>query len=859
MKSSKMKNLVIAVGIIIISIAIPLAFLVKAPKSEIQSIPGYKGFGLKPNAEWFEAQRAYPYSAPDINALRRAREYVLDYRKKHVSDLLSPNWELCGPYNIGGRITDLEMEIDGSLYVLAGTASGGIFKSTDEGASWYPVFDDQAALSIGDIAISRSNPKIVYAGTGEPNAGGGSITYDGNGIYKSIDGGESWLHLGLDRSGSIARILVHPDNPDIVYAAAMGRLFEKNPERGVYKSTDGGKNWESILSISDSTGCIDLAINYKDPEIIYASMWERVRTLESLNYGGATSNIYRSDDGGKNWNCLTAEFADDHRGRIAMALSEQNPELIYAAFSKPDGRFTAMYQSTNSGEDWALLPHQPPGAFSSYFWWFGKIFINPFNDQDIFVCGLPMLRRQGAVADWGEVDPYMHVDQHALAIHPSRIDLMMIGNDGGIYISKSIDTPNLVHVENLPITQFYTCETDNSVTPHIYGGTQDNGVIRRQSGKESLWEILIFADGFYTKIDRRNPNIIYGAIQYGYLLKSTDNGKNFYDAIDGIDGTEKRNWKTPFVIDPTDQNVLYYGTTNMYRSTDGAVTWRKISNNMTRSMPTIGYYGTITSISVSPVNNKIIWAGTDDANVQVNTGKDYEWAITNQTLPQRWVTCVYADRFDEETAYVTFSGYRFNDNASHVYKTTNLGKDWTNISGNLPDVPVNCIVQDPLSPKDLYVATDVGVFHTSDFGESWEPFGTGIPIVPVLDLNIHEKSRTIYAATYGRSMYCTELNETGVHSRDRSAAASVLIYPQPAYKELNIRYYSDLPSVASIDIYNLYGCLVRNICKSDGSGGISELVWDLRDNNRVPVSAGTYIIRVKTKSGELTGSAIISY
>jgi hypothetical protein len=370
---------------------------------------------------------------------------------------------------------------------------------------------------------------------------------------------------------------------------------------------------------------------------------------------------------------------------------------------------------------------------------------------------------------------------------------------------------------------------------------------------------LIFADGFVTKTDKSNPDIIYGAIQYGYLLKSLDNGKNFFDAIDGIDGTEKRNWKTPFVIDPVDQNVLYYGTTNMYRSTDGAVTWRKFSNNMTRSMPTIGYYGTITSISVSPVNNKIIWAGTDDANVQVNKGKDYEWAITNQTLPERWVTCVYADRFEEETAYVTFSGYRFNDNASHVYKTTNLGKDWTNISGNLPDVPVNCIVQDPAWPNDIYIATDVGVFHSSDSGENWEPFGTGMPVVPVLDLNIHEKSRTLYAATYGRSMYSTKLSETGVHSPERSAAASMLIYPQPAYKELSIRFNSELYSDASIRIYNLYGSLVRNIFDPRSMEGINELTWDLRDNNRIPVLPGTYIIKVRTRSGELTGSAIISH
>ena len=407
-----------------------------------------KNSKLYPN-DYFFRQRAFPSGEINMEAYKNAVQQadILKQQESRIQD----NWESVGPINIGGRISALAMHASNQNVIYAGSASGGVFKSADQGATWQPIFDDQPSLSIGDVAIAPSNPNVIYAGTGESNAGGGSMTYDGFGIYRSDNAGISWTGLGLEEGRNTGRLAIHPTNEDVVYAAMMGNLFGDNSERGIYKTMDGGVTWDHVLFVSDSTGGADLAIHPTNPDTVYAATWERIRRPDRRSYGGETSAIYRTYDGGANWTELTNGLPSlpSQKGRIGITISNSNPENVYAIYADQSGDFEGVFRSSDHGNTWATLNGGPIAAnYSSFGWWFGRITVHPTNPDEIYTLGLDVERSTNGGNSWVTVGGSNHVDQHAYYIHPVNTNLHVSGNDGGIYISLNAGS-SWSHVENL--------------------------------------------------------------------------------------------------------------------------------------------------------------------------------------------------------------------------------------------------------------------------------------------------------------------------------------------------------------------------------------------------------------------------
>jgi photosystem II stability/assembly factor-like uncharacterized protein len=713
--------------------------------------------GEKPN-DWFFLQRAYPIGNIPIDQRLASLEQAQTMLEK-MGNKSAVVWLEAGPTNIPGRITDLAVHPSNPNTIYAGAAAGGVFKSTDNGVSWIPVFDITGTPSIGALAVHPTEPQIIYVGTGEANSSGDS--YPGTGMYKSTDGGSTWTHLGLDNSYHIGRIAINPRNPEIIYAAVCGKLFGTNPDRGVYKSTDGGVSWERKLFVSDSTSCIDVVLNPSSPDTVYAAMWERIRLAQRRKVGGLTSGIWRSTDGGGTWSHLTTGLpaSASNVGRIGISVSASSPNIVYAMYSDDPGDFMGVYKSTNHGANWARVNDSALGSFlGGYGWYFGNIRVDPTDANRVFVLGLDLYRSTNGGSSWSEVGSSVHVDHHTMFISPTDHNRVYLGCDGGVYLSSNGGTGwNLCTGQ--PSTQFYAITLDQLNPQRLYGGTQDNGTLRTLTGAQNDWEQIFGGDGFYCCVDFTNSNVIYAEYQWGNLLKSTNLGYSWDYVMNGINyDADRHNWCTPVVMDPTNHNILYYGSNRLYRTTNGGTLWSPISGDLTNG-PGSGNltYGTITTMYVAPSNHNVIYAGTDDANVWVTTNYGLNWTKIITGLPNRWVTRVVADPFSDAVVYVTLSGYRDSSPLPHIYRSTNHGNTWQSISSNLPEAPINDVVVDSINPSVLYVGSDVGVYKSENLGVSWAPLGINLPITTVQDLVLHQTSRKLVAGTHGRSMFSCQL------------------------------------------------------------------------------------------------------
>ncbi|MCY7409722.1 MAG: hypothetical protein LH473_05575, partial [Chitinophagales bacterium] len=688
-------------------------------------------------SDWFLMQRAYPFNKVDYAAYKNAlKEKAFMYPQNSLRDYLQ--WEPEGPINIGGRVQDIEMDPTNTSIIYVGSASGGIFKSKDAGTTWEPIFDAQPSLSIGDVAVCSTNPDLIYAGTGEPNCGGGSVTYDGAGIFKSIDAGNNWSYVGLDSTRNTGRIVIDPKNNDRVFAATMGDLFANGKQRGVYRSTDGGTTWKQVLFVSDSTGAVDLAINPGHPDTIYACMWERVRRFTYQKYYGPTCGIYRSYDGGDTWTQLSTGLPTTDIGRIGIDIAQSSPNVLYSIYTNNAGAIKGVYKTVDGGDTWTnIYTNTLSGMFASYGWWFSRIKADPTNPDIVFAIGFDTYRTINGGIAWTKISGSMHVDHHAIYIHPLDNNLVYAGNDGGVYKSINGGT-SWTHFTNIPNNQFYTSEVDYNNPTNLYGGTQDNGVYRTTTGNIDDYKILVGGDGFYVLVDPTDNNYIYGESQYGALSRSTNAGNSFSSATNGISNSARKNWNSPVAFNPQNTKSLYFGANKVYKTVNRAAYWDAISDDLTNGYVSSNVtYATITSIAASPIDSNIIWAGTDDGNVWVTENNGTLWTKVSDALPDRWVTRVVCDLNDSHVAYVTFSGYKYYDNITHVYRTADLGQTWQSVSGNMPDVPANDLIIDPILDSTLYLATDAGVFYTSNLGNEWFVLGYDLPTVPVTDLTFH--------------------------------------------------------------------------------------------------------------------------
>lgn len=823
-----------------------LFFYFKTNITEQNSQSDFKEESKEYPNDWFVAQRTFPQKEIRYDIYKKALEKVTSLKKKN--DITAGLWQFAGPTNIGGRISDVEMSPNSFDTIYAGAASGGVLKSVDGGNNWFSIFDNTLSLSIGDIAVDPVNTSTIYVGTGEVNAGGGSMTYDGMGVFKSTDGGINWRHLGLDSTRYISRIIVDPKNNNRIFLGAMGKLFAENNERGIYRSLDGGETWENVLFISGKTGCIDLQINPVDPNIIYAAMWERIREPVSRNYGGVECGIYKSTNGGNKWTQLTNGIPNNNTnvGRIGISISQSNPEILYAIYADESGDFLGVYKTTDGGENWQRTNDSRLSSdrvFSTFGWWFGNIRVSPANPDIAFVLGLDVYKTSNGGNSWQFVSDGVHVDQHGMYIHPLNENFIILGNDGGIFKTENI-SEGWLKALGLPITQFYTCEVDYQNPERLYGGTQDNFTIRTTTGSLDDWTSLTGGDGFHVLVDPKNNNYIYAESQYGNLFRSVNGGSGFIYSVSGISSDELKNWNTPVVFNPRNSASLYYGSRRLYKSINRAVSWTSISPPLANSYTGNVTFGTITTIAVAPSDTNYIYVGTDDGNVWVTKNGGTNWAQISTSLPLRWITRVAVDPFNKDVAYVTLSGYRLDDYLPHIFKTTNAGSTWADVSGNLPEVPLNDVIVDSNNTSVIYVASDVGVFYTTD-NVSWNLLGTDLPNVPVTDITLHNPTRTLVAATFGRSMWKYDLNQiTGIKENHELKNEFVLSqnYPNPFNPTTKIKFAItdvDAQHAVHLKVYDILGNEIETLINETKPGGTYEVEF-----NGSKLASGVYIYKL---------------
>jgi len=729
-----------------------------------------EGLGPAEPDDYFLFQRSTGGELPTAEELTRSVRQARTLRRKSVTAATArergPRWTLEGPTNIGGRLADLAIDPFAPDTVYAAAATGGVWKSTDAGATLEQAWPDDASQSMGAIAVGPDG--TVWAGTGELNPGGGSITFGGTGIYRSDDGGDSWSRRGLEDSGTTGRIVVHPTDPRTVYVAAGGSLFTAGGQRGIYRTTDGGRTWRRILApATPFTGGADLVMDPSDPKRLYAAMWDHRREPDVRTYGGVGSGLFRTDDGGATWTRLenvviktpgdaTGLASDASLGRIGVALAPGDPKRVYVITTATFGPDKGFYVSNDGGDSFTTAAL--PGSQGGFGWWFGRIWVDPANAGHVFVAGVNLRESNDGGLTWVNSQG-LHADQHAMQWDAKVPRRVYEGNDGGLYRSDANGAARTwTKATREPYTQHYQVEVAETDPTRLTGGTQDNGCIR--SWGPASWNGYGCGDGEYVPIDWSNPDIFYGCSQYGACRRYDDTTGTSSNIQDGA-ASVRWNWHSPLVIDPNDPAVIYLAGNQLNRSTERGDTWTAISpphpNDLSgtfapgRDDPIYRNWGTITTVAVSKTDPETLYAGTDTGRVWKTDDLGATWTeFAGEGLPKRWVTRVAIDPRDEDVVYATFSGFRNGEDAAHVYRTTDGGRRWRNISANLPNAPVNDVV---LGRRTVYVGTDVGVFSLSEPRSSWRPVGHGLPLVPVLDLRLHEPTDTLYAGTFGRSVW----------------------------------------------------------------------------------------------------------
>jgi len=808
-----------------------------------------KGEPSKKPTEWFTVSRAYPHDHIPYQAYKAALDRARDIYNASVSLDVFP-CAAVGPYNVGGRITALAADPSSPGLIYAGAALGGVFKSMDYGESWEPVSDDVPSLSVGDIAIDPTDSDVLYFGTGEANSSGDS--YDGTGLYRTTDGGLSWEFLGLSQSHHIGRIAIDPIDNQKIFVACMGSLFSTNPERGLYRSSDGGEIWEQVLSVNDSTGCIDVVINPDNTDIIYAAMWQRIRSPHRRRVGGIHCGIYRSINGGDDWELLSNGLPAPHvnNGRIGLAIAPSNPDIVYASYVNHPGSFMGVWRSIDGGDSWqSRLEYPNTDEFSGFGWYFGQIWVHPNQENTVYLGDVDFWRSTDGGAHFYESSGSMHVDHHALYQDPVNPDYIINGNDGGVFISQN-EGGAWYKLYDLPITQFYAITIDKLNPVRLYGGTQDNSTPRTIDGMPDDWDIIFYGDGFYTNVDFTNSNVIYAEAQYGYLGKTTNLGGSWSVIFSNYDHGERTNWNTPVVMSPHDNQVLFYGAQRVFQTSNGGGSFTPISPDLTGgSGGGELMFGTITTISQSPLNPDIIWAGTDDSRVWVTDNGGNDWLLVSDSLPNRWCTRVTADVFDEAAAYVTLSGYKEDDMQPHIYKTEDYGMIWYNISGNLEGIPVNDILPDPQQADRLYIGTDFGMFYTGDGGVTWEAMSPDHPICPVFDIDLHNDTRKLVSGTHGRSMYAFDLSAVDIPETDNRPLSVSLNqnYPNPFNAGTNISFEIKTPSQVELKVFDAMGRLVSTLIDKHMDAGEHILTFDGSS-----LASGNYFVSLKADGVRLS-------
>ncbi len=758
---------------------------------------------MEPINNWFAGQR-------DTGDLTRAqaqslaRRQALGLRKTSMAtnpDLASAEWFMEGPRNIGGRVTDIAVDVAQPNTIYVAAASGGVWLSEDAGLTHTSIWPDTFPPAIG--AIQMGSDGTLWVGTGESNPGGGSIVFGGEGVFRSTDRGATWDHVGLAGTAAIGRIAVDPTNPSRVLVAASGDLYVPGGERGLYETLDGGETWHLILAgANDTTGAIDISLDPTNPDRAFVSMWDHQREPDLRRYGGPGSGLFETNDGGVTWFKVEGGgYPDGDLGRIGVAIAPSAPNVVYSIVITPDGPLQGFYRSLDRGQTWTEVQEGPNAlgllgfSQSSYGWWFGRIFVDPIDPLFIYVAGLVLVTSQDGGTTLSYV-PNVHADQHIVAYDPLLPDRLYLGNDGGVsrHDARGVG-PGWVYSIDEPWTQSYSVNISQQDPNRLVTGLQDNGINRNYGGIRNPIELPLGAgvnipvpdgvvpedggfpevthgqswneyaggDGLAARIDPKNDSIVYGCSQYGNCSRSDDGG----DTSGAISkpGGSRFGWYSPLELDPTDPSVIYQGSEYVSRSTDRGETWKNISDDLgygihdDYELPVgrdAAYnFGTITTIEPAS-DGQTIWAGTDNGLLWVtrDLGEDGWFDLYDKALPDTWITRIAEDPAVPGTAYVTFSTFRSGGSEALIVKVEDFGAKITDVSGNLPDAPLHDIL---VLGDRLVVASDVGVFASDNDGRTWSVVGGNLPMGPVMELAYNHDVGTLAAGTFGRGVWTVVL------------------------------------------------------------------------------------------------------
>jgi photosystem II stability/assembly factor-like uncharacterized protein len=741
-------------------------------------------------------------------------------------------WRPIGPAVTSGRVVDLavaegpEGRIGTHLGKLlyAASASGGVWKSVNAGTTWEPIFDKQSTSSIGDIAISPSNPEVIWVGTGEANNQRSSSW--GDGVYKSENGGKTWEHMGLRASQHIGRIVVHPSNSNIVFVAAQGPLWADGGERGLYKTVDGGKTWKAVIRISPHTGVTDVVIDPTDPSIMYAAAFQRQRKAYSFVGGGPESGIYKSTDGGDTWKRVTEGLPKRDIGRIGLAVSRSQPRTVYATL---ETNTTEVYRSDDYGASWTKK-----GTYFQFPWYMGQVRVDPQNPDRLYELGVPLFVSEDGGTTNRAIGQSAHVDYHAMWIDPADPDHFIVGNDGGVYITHDRGQ-TMDFVTNLPIAQYYAIDLDNREPfYYVYGGLQDNNswagpsqTRNRQGITNNDWYVTVGGDGFYSAVDPTDPNTVYAESQNGGIIRydvKTGEQKSIQPQAKFGEANLRYNWSVPIVISPHDHNTVYFGSQYMYRSTNRGDAWQQLGGDMTRALdrkklPLMGKtwpdnavarhagtadFGNISTIDESPLRKGLLYVGTDDGLIQVSRDGGVTWTKIEKfpgVPDMTYVSRVIASAQNEGTVYATFDGHRSNDFKPYVLKSTDYGKTWVSIASNLPVSSVQVIREHPRAPSLLFVGNEIGAYYSGNGGRSWSKLQYNLPTVPVHDIRIHPRENDLVIGTHGRGIFIIDdITPLERLSEAERASAPMYLFPvKPALLfNLNNSYPGGLRGAGSL-------------------------------------------------------------
>lgn len=803
---------------------------------------------IPPQDEFFAA-REYPQFLPDIAAWSEAfAQASLQMAERGPNGSLDAPWTVQGPGNIGARVNTIKVHPTNHDIIYAGYSNGGIWKTTNGGQSWFPIFDQQPFLTISDIVLDPQNPNIIYAGTGDKNIGG--YVSIGDGIWKSTDAGQTWQHLGLAAQRIISKIVIHPQNSNIIYAATMGLPFERNNDRGLYKSTNGGQTWQQVLFIDNQTGIIDLEMSPNNPEVLYASSWVRIRTNSESVVSGTKSGVWKSSNGGASWTRLEGGLPTNRKSRVSLAIDPSNANRVLAMYADSTLSFHNIYETVNAGTTWTPTPNigLDPGFQGGFAWYFGGLEINPFNTDDVWAGGVEMWRSLDRGANWVMTTPEwwlyeVHADMHEIVFLSENE--ILIGTDGGIY--RTTDSGfSWLKIENIPATQFYRVAYNRFVPKAYYGGAQDNGSTAGNATDINNWFRLYGGDGFQPRFHPDNPNIFYFETQNGGLAGTLDS-IGFDDATIGIDGSDRRSWDMPYMFSKHEPEFMYAGTYRIYQSIGHLPNWFPVSEDLTDGVIFGNSYHVITALDESDQTPGLLYAGTSDANVWRGDVDNQAWVNISAGLPQRYVSSIHPSPSVSNRVFVTQTGYRDNDFSSHIHRSDNNGATWIPIAGDLPPVSINDVLIVPnRGDSVLCVATDWGVYVTLNSGVNWKKLGTGMPNVRVFDLDINPSQKTLIAGTFARSIMTFPLDslkselisgaDNPVNKESVRVWPSLLKAGSPLYVDLG---ESTTGNAFYLEIFHVDG---RSLGR-----------YPLNDN--VPVTLpettpGTYIVRV-TMNGKV--------